>query len=339
MTAQTYSSLTPDRAPLSNTSRPRPRATLSDLMRRHTYLFALLLSVLLLAGNLVLQPNFRIADQFAQLAPLGIIAMANVPSIISGRGGIDMSIGPNMVFANILLVAWLQPSGLPPAVTVLLVIMTSMFIGAVNGALIVHLQLSPVVVTLSMYFILLGVNTKLAPSPVVMGDSWVGSLTSIVGGFPVALAMMLIPLALWLWIGRSAFGRSLYAVGGNDATAFSAGVDVGKVRITAFALGGAIAGLGGIALTALISSADATASTSYTLVSFAAVAIGGTSLLGGRGGLLGPLLGSLCIYLLQSLLAAVQVPQTWLKVTYGLLLLVAVVVGSLIESNGKGNKP
>lgn len=316
----------------------RVGSPVSGILRRNTYVFALLLGAVLLVANLVLQPNFQIATQFAQLAPLAIVAMANVPSIISGRGGIDMSIGPNMVFANILFVAWLQPSGLSPVVTVLLTIAASTFIGALNGALTVYLRLSPVVVTLSMYFILLGVNTKLAPSPVIMGDSWVGSLGSVVGGFPVALILMLVPLALWLAVTKSAFGRSLYAVGGNDATAFSAGVDVGKVRIIAFALGGGLAGLGGIALTALISSADASASASYTLVSFAAVAIGGTSLLGGRGGLLGPLFGSLCIYLLQSLLAAVQVPQTWLKVTYGLLLLVAVVVGSLIESNGKGAK-
>ena len=317
---------------------PRPGFSFPGFLRRNTYAFALILGVLLLIANLVLQPNFQVADQFAQLAPLAIVAMANVPAIISGRGGIDMSIGPNMVLANILLVAWLQPAGLSPVPTVVLAIAASTLIGAVNGALIVYLRLSPVVVTLSMYFILLGVNTKLAPSPVTMGESWVGSLGSVVGGFPMALPLMLIPLALWFAITKSAYGRSLYAVGGNDTTAFSAGVDVGKVRIIAFALGGALAGLGGISLTALISSADASASASYTLVSFAAVAIGGTSLLGGRGGLLGPLLGALCIYLLQSLLAAAQVPQTWLKVTYGLLLLVAVVVGSLIESNGKGAK-
>lgn len=316
----------------------RRPGSLAGLLRRNSYLFALVLAVILLVLNVALQPGFRIGEQFAQLAPLAIVAMANAPAIISGRGGIDMSIGPNMVFANILFVAWLSPAGLPPVASVLITIAASACIGALNGILTVYLRLSPVVVTLSMYFILMGVNTKLAPSPVMLQDSWIKGLGSMAGGFPVAAAMLLIPLALWLAVSRSGLGRSIYAVGGNDATAFSAGVDVGQVRIAAYATGGLLAGLGGISLTALISSADATASASYTLVSLAAVAIGGTSLMGGRGGLLGPLLGSACIYLLQSLLAALQVPQTWLKVTYGLLLLAAVIFGSLIESTGKGAK-
>ena len=98
---------------------------------------------------------------------------------------------------------------------------------------------------------------------------------------------MAIPVAIWLALSRTASIAVLYAVGGNDATAYSAGVNVAAVRIAAYALGGLFAAVAGIALTALVLSTQTAGVAQYTLIALAAVALGGTPLGGGRGGMLG----------------------------------------------------
>jgi ribose transport system permease protein len=141
-----------------------------------------------------------------------------------------------------------------------------------------------------------------------------------------------VPLLIWMVLRRTAYLKTLYAVGGDDVTAFSAGVNVAAVRVLAYTLGGVFAAIGGIALTALIQSADSSNSTQYTLVAIAAVALGGTSLGGGRGGLACSILGAACIYLIQNLLDSLHVSTLWLQVVYGGLLLFAVVLGARLAA-------
>jgi ribose transport system permease protein len=135
-------------------------------------------------------------------------------------------------------------------------------------------------------------------------------------------------VAIWLLLGRTTYHRALYAVGGNDATAFSAGVNVPATRVIAYAIGGLFAAFAGIALTALVQASEAGASASYALVGITAVALGGTPLYGGRGGMLGSALGATVLYLIQTFLGALSVAPEWLPVVYGGMLLVGVVVGS-----------
>ena len=138
-----------------------------------------------------------------------------------------------------------------------------------------------------------------------------------------------------MFLSRTLFGRQLFAVGGNDATAHSSGVNVKLIRVVAFGVGGLFAGFGAFAILALLRNADPGQSTAYTLLAIAAVALGGTALTGGRGGVIGSLLGAASIFLVQSLLGALQVPQAWLGLFYGLLLLVAVVLGAALSRSGK----
>ncbi|HVI17741.1 MAG TPA: hypothetical protein VM712_05160, partial [Gaiellales bacterium] len=145
---------------------------------------------------------------------------------------------------------------------------------------------------------------------------------------PGGLLLVAAPLVVWWLLSRTAFHRNLYAVGGNDATAFSAGIDVTAVRVLAYSLGGAFAAVGGVALTALVSSTQASGFAQYTLIALAAVALGGTQLGGGRGGLVASLLGACCIYFMQTLLGALEVSSAWLTFVYGCLLVAGVVVGA-----------
>jgi ribose transport system permease protein len=145
-----------------------------------------------------------------------------------------------------------------------------------------------------------------------------------------------LPLLIWFGLRLVPFGRLVYAVGSNDTTAFSSGVNVNAVRVASYGLGGLFAGIGGLALTGLVNSANASSSTEYTLVAIAAVVLGGTPLVGGRGGLVGPLLGAFSIYLMQNLLATFAINPAYLQIVYGGILIVAVVLGGAVSRESGG---
>jgi ribose transport system permease protein len=305
-----------------------------DLLRSRPFGFALLLSVALLVANIIAEPNFgdpsNWPEELASFAPLAIVAMASTPSILSGGGGLDLSVGPLAVLCNILLIHKFFPGSIDSgweAVPLLLAIGAA--VGIANGVLVTVLRYQPVIATLCTFFILIGINLKTGatPRPAPSGN-WTTNLGDQVGFFPGALILILVPAAIWLALSRTAFHRQLYAVGGNDATAFSAGVNVNATRIVAYGLGGLFAAIAGIALTALVQSSQAASSAQYTLIALAGVALGGTVLGGGRGGLLGSALGAFAIYQMQTLLSALNVPPTWLNVVYGGMLVAGVIVGA-----------
>jgi ribose transport system permease protein len=305
-----------------------------DLLRTRPFGFALLLSVVLLAANIIAAPSFgnpsNWPQELASFAPLAIVAMASTPSILSGGGGLDLSVGPLAIFCNVVLVHKFFPHGLGSGwAAVPLILLIGAAIGVFNGLLVSVLRYQPVIATLCTFFILIGLNLKFgaSPRPAPPGN-WTTDLGDKVWFFPGALITILVPAAIWLLLSRTAYHRQLYAVGGNQSTAFSAGVDVAATRIVAYALGGVFAAIAGIALTALVQSSQAASSAQYTLIALAGVALGGTVLGGGRGGLLGSALGAFAIYLMQTFLSAVNVPPTWNSVVYGGMLVAGVVVGA-----------
>jgi ribose transport system permease protein len=312
---------------------------LRELLRTRPFMFALLLAVALLVANIVAEPNFgkpgNWPEELATLAPFALVAMASTPSILSGGGGIDISVGPVAILSNVILVCWLLPHSATSSawVGIPLVLLIGAAVGAVNGMLVALLRYQPVIATLCAFFVISGVVLKIAPNVKHPADgNWTVHLADKVGPIPGGLLLMAIPLAIWFALSRTAFHRNLYAVGGNDATAFSTGVKVATTRVLAYALGGMFAAVGGIALTALLQTSQTTGVTQYTLIALAAVALGGTSFAGGRGGLVASLLGAVCIYFLQTLLGSLHVSSTWLQVVYGGLLVVGVVVGARLTS-------
>jgi len=306
-----------------------------ELTRRMPLIVPVLLGVLLFAANLIVIPQFvssgQLSPTLGTLAPFALAGMASTPAFLSGGGGIDLSIAPLMGFINIVLVTGLlgTPFGTPIlAIPILLAIGAA--IGAINGLLISRLRYPPVIATLGMFFVLSGLDLELAPNPVTISGGWTSHLAGTVGPVPGAVLTVGAPLLLWFALRRTAYADTLLAVGDHDATAFSTGVQVDRVRISAYALGGIVAALGGIALTGLIQSADAQTFQTYILLALAAVALGGSNLAGGRGGLLASALGAVCIFLLNNLLGALHVSSQLIQVAYGGALLLAIVVGALV---------
>jgi ribose transport system permease protein len=261
--------------------------------------------------------------------------MASAPSIIAG--GFDISISPLIVLTNAVYIVWLAPNGLGGAVSVPLILGLGLAVGVLNGLLIIALRVQAIVVTLAMFFSLQGVVLLVAPNPVSLsGSGWIQHLAGSVGPIPGAVFTIGLPLLIWFSLRLVPFGRLLYAVGSNDTTAFSSGVNVNAVRVASYGLGGLFAGIGGLALTGLVNSANASSSTEYTLVAIAAVVLGGTPLVGGRGGLVGPLLGAFSIYLMQNLLATFAINPAYLQIVYGGILIVAVVLGGAVSRDSGG---
>jgi ribose transport system permease protein len=327
------------RAPLAVDGAARSlRARLEHIGRHNSYaLAALLLAGLFIATLIQENGNIGLSSQLAIAAPVTIAALASAPAIIGG--GFDLSISPLLIFTNCVYVVWLVPHGLGGAVAVPLVLGAGLVTGLFTGLAITILRVQPVVVTLAMYFGLQGLDLLLAPDPVSLGENhrWIYDLAGSVGPVPGAVFTIGAPLLIWFLLKYVPFRRLLFAVGSNDATAFSAGVNVTAVRIASYGLGGLFAGCGGLALTALVQSANAATSTQYALPAIAALVLGGTSLAGGRGGLIGVMFGAFSIYLLQNLLANFQINPAWLQIVYGGILIVAVVIqGALIPETGTG---
>ncbi|HET9173099.1 MAG TPA: ATP-binding cassette domain-containing protein [Actinospica sp.] len=323
---------------------PRPQGRIARLLAEHTWIVPAVLAVALLMANVVEQHSFLEWHSwiltFAELATPGLAAMASTPAILGGGGGIDISIAPLFVMVSVIVEVMLLGNGITsPAIVIPAAVLFGAVIGAVNGVLINYGRYQAVVATLCMNFILSGFALAYAPSPVSGTTGWLTSLGSKVGGVPGGLILLVIPLIAWFLLARTPFVRTLCAVGGSEITAYTAGVNVPLIRTIGYALGGSIAGLAGIAITAQLHQAEADTGfvTPFILLAIAAVALGGTSLAGGRGGLLGSLLGAVVIFLIENLLGALHISSFWSQAVYGATLIAAVLFAARTAS-GFGRK-
>lgn len=313
-----------------------PWSRLRAYLRRNPAVFALALAVVMLVVSYAMQPGRDPVQQLASFAPLALAAMAMASSVIGG--GIDLSVSAQMTLTSILFVGYLTPAGLGGYEAIGILVVLGALIGGLNGLIVVLLRLPAIVVTLAMMFVITGINLRLAPRPVILFDGWAMNLASSIWIIPGGLITIGIPLILWLLLMRTAFGRNLYAVGGSDATSFSAGINVPLVRILSYVIGGIIAAIGGLALTALVSSVDASASSAYIITAITAIALGGITLAGGRGGMIGAIAGAAVIFLVQNMLTIFGVSQVWLNLVFGALLLFAIVSSAVIGAPVKEKK-
>jgi ribose transport system permease protein len=306
--------------------------------RRSPLTVVVCLAVVLLAANLALTPAMLTPGQLPNtvklLVPSVLVAMASVPSVMSGRGGIDLSSGPVLGIVNVFLVGLLMPYGLGNAfVAVPLLLVLGTAIGLVNGLLVAYGRLQPVVVTLGSYLVLSGVALVVLPQPADDVPSWVTALSGAwLGGFlPRSLLLVVVAAGVWLLLRRLGAVGLILATGSDDRAAFTSGVRVSRVLCLAYASGGFFAALAGIALSVLIQSGDATLGRQYTLAAIAAVALGGNPLSGGRGTMVGPVLGAVALFLIQTLLSGARVSSLWIQVVYGAVLLAAICLNSSVS--------
>ncbi len=308
-------------------------SSLMSLWRDPT-MFAGVLFIVLLAAS-VLQDASTVSPRFltgaASVAvPLVIGAMAVTPAILSGGGGMDLSVGPLMGFVNVLVVTALMPAHLGDWwFAAPLMLLLGLAVGAVNGWLVAVVRLQPIVATLGTNLVLSGANLWLLPTPIGPAPMWFSALARPHFGIPGPFAFVVGPALIWLLLSRSPFLKTLLAVGGDDRVAYSCGVNVGRVRIIAYAVGGLFSAFAGLALTSLIQSADANVGPPFTLQVITAAALGGISLAGGRGRMWGSVFGALTLFLIQNLMTNQGVSVFWQQVVFGGTLIAALVLNAL----------
>ena len=223
---------------------PSARSALR-IARTRPSTFALLLTVALLVANAIAQHSFLTPGNWpaliGTLAPFVLVALASTPPILGGGGGIDISVGPLAALVNCLFVQVLVPHGVSSAgAAIPILLILGVAVGTVNGLLVVVVRLQPVIATLAMFFVLSGIALDVAPNPVTLpAGNWTLRLATSIGGVPGGLITMAAAAAIWLGLRRTAYVRTLYAVGSDDVAVFSAGVNVGLVRVGAYMLTGA----------------------------------------------------------------------------------------------------
>lgn len=310
---------------------PALRAVLLRRLGRGTTTAGLAVALLcvLLPLNVVLDPKRfggnAIGTTLGLTAPLVLGAIASVPPLLSGGGAIDLSVGPFMGLVNGLLVqeAIVGWHAISPAVILPLTLALGLGSGLLNGVLASVLRLQPIVATLGTYLVYSGLTLWIVPTPGGSVPPWIAALA---GSY--SLVPILACLAAWAALARTPFYEQLMASGGDQRAAYASGVPVPHVRIGAYVVGGLVAAIGGLSLTALLGSTDPSVGPTYTLTAIAAAALGGVSLAGGRGGVAGALVGALDIFLIQNILTHFNASSFVLQVAYGAILVCAVVLNA-----------
>lgn len=238
-------------------------------------------------------------------APLILATLSLTPIVMAGRGAVDLSIGPLISFLNVTLIAWLSGNNITnPIVFCLWAVIVGAGYQIIQALIVTYIRIAPIIVALSGYLILTGVNLMVMSRPGGLSPEWMSSWAG--GGepqiFSPILILVLTALVLWGLFTRTGLYKQLRLVGSDERMAYTSGVRVDFVRIVAYALGGVFAGFAALSYTALISSGDPTQGSTYTLQAVTALVLGGASLAGGRGTATGALLGALNMFLISYLL-------------------------------------
>ncbi|WP_181774835.1 ABC transporter permease [Amycolatopsis pittospori] len=295
------------------------------------------LVVVLIIGGLISDTFLTFGSIVGILSASAALSMVVLgESLVLLTGKFDLSLESTMGMAPALgamLVIPVASSGfgteIPGFVGVLAVLVAGAAVGFVNGFLIVKLKLNAFIVTLAMLTVLRGTQ---------IGSTQGKTLFDQLDVFTAMATTTFIGLPMSVWLAAALFtvfglglryhriGRSLYAIGGNRAAARAAGIRVDRISWGVFVVAGVLAALGGLAYTGYVGALGADQGDGLILQVFAAAVIGGVSLDGGKGTLVGALTGVLLLQTVTNLLQVAQVPPEWLKAIYGVIILVALII-------------
>ena len=298
--------------------------------------------IVLLIGFSLASPNFfQVSNIMAILQATsvnGVLAVGVTMIIITG--GIDLSIGTLMTFCAVMTGVVLTWAGMPLPFGVLAAIGTGAFCGFVSGGLVARMKIPPFIATLGMMLVLKGLSLIVTGTkPIYFNDTpgftliAQGSLIGqLVPAFPVpnGVLVLFIVAGITSWIlGRTVLGRYTFALGSNEEAVRLSGVNTNFWKIAIYTLSGAICGIGGLLIASRLNSAQPALGLGYELEAIAAVVIGGTSLAGGRGTILGTLIGALIMSVLTNGLRVLSVAPEWQTVVTGVIIILAVYVDIL----------
>ncbi|OIJ14278.1 ribose ABC transporter permease [Anaerobacillus alkalilacustris] len=280
----------------------------------------------------IMNPSFltfsNILNVLRQVSINALIAFGMTFVILTG--GIDLSVGSTLAFSS-AVTASLLASGVDPFIAVSIGLIVGTLLGAFNGLIISKGKVAPFIATLATMTIYRGLTLMYTEGrPITgLGDS---TFFEMMGrgyflGIPFpAVTMMISFTILYIILKKTTFGRRVYAVGGNEEAAILSGIKADRIKIYVYSLTGFLSALAGLILTSRLNSAQPTAGAMYELDAIAAVVLGGTSLTGGRGWIIGTLIGALIIGVLNNGLNLLGVSSFFQQVVKGGVILLAVLM-------------
>lgn len=306
---------------------------MKNTMKYMSELTTVIALIILMAVITIINSNFLTANNLLnlllQVTSNALIAFGMTFVILTG--GIDLSVGSILALSS-ALTAGLLGSGMPVTLAILISLILGCILGMMNGLLISYGKLAPFIVTLATMTIFRGatlVYTNGNPITKGLSDTFLFQFLGqgyIVGiPFPVII-MFIVFIVLYVLLHKTAFGKSVYAIGGNEKAAYISGVKLNKVKIIIYSISGIMASISGLIITSRLSSAQPTAGASYEMDAIAAVVLGGTSLSGGKDRILGTLIGALIIGVLNNGLNIIGVSAFWQQVVKGVVILIAVLI-------------
>jgi len=263
-------------------------------------------------------------------APLILATYALMSTVTAGRGTVDLAIGPLMGFINVSVIQ-LTAAGVigSPVSVFLFAIGLGIAYQLVMAVVIIYVRVQPIIVSLSGFLALSGINLVILPRPGGLAPEWMQSWGAGTEIFSPVLWIVIAATLAWLLFTQTAFYTHLRLMGSDERAAYTSGVPITVVRIGAHVIAGIFAGLSAITYTALISSGDPSQGTTYTLIAVTALVLGGTSLAGGRGTVIGSLFGAVNLYLITYVLATFNFGSVQSFVTdlaYGTILVVSLLL-------------
>ena len=324
-------------SPTVDTARGRTSEAAMSWLRRNGWTLGLIAFFFLLLGfTRVIQPSYGVTGVQGlaiSVLPLALAAVAQAVVVIAG--GIDLSIGSMMALTSVVSARLMMGASQEFAVVVVVgVLLLGLVLGAVNGGLVVVTRVPDIVVTLAMSFVWAGFALLVLSTPGGGAAQWLRDLVlGSVGNewIPKAAVVLIIIVAvIWIPIRRSRLGLSLYAVGSNQLAAFRSGVSIGRTKLVAYMLGGLFSAIAGLSLTASTGIGTPVPGP-YTLLSVAAIVLGGVSLAGGRGGIVGPIVAVMVLSLIRTDMTFLRLNTNLATVAQGVILIGVVMFGTLIQ--------
>ena len=300
---------------------------------RELTLLVLIAIIIIVMSNL--SPYFFSLSNFQAvsvgMAPTAIIVIGM--AILLASGGFDLSVGSVMALSS-TIVAMLLLSGIPIPIAVILGLILGAFIGLLNGLLVTKMNINPLIATLGSMSIARGVGLVLTEgfsvSNLPPSYGWISDASFF--GFPALVILTLILVIVFdIAVRHTRFFRQVYFIGANEKAAMLSGINVDRVRIIAYVITGALAALAGVLLASRLMSGTPTAGNGIELQVLAAAVIGGASLRGGEGTILGAFLGVVFVALINNSMTMLAVSIYWQMIVTGTVLVSAVALDMLLR--------
>lgn len=309
------------------------------VLERAPFIVACLMLTLIVGLYGTLQSGVFTLDEINldTAAAMTLMLAATGQTIVLLRGGIDLSIGGMISLGTVVAATHFTEDPATVALWTCIILALGLLIGILNGLIISLLKLQPFLVTLASWSILNGVAMLILPTDGGSVPSWWVSFASAkFTGLTSPVWLLLAILVFWAWFQATRIGIAIKATGSNEKSAYLSGVSITRVDVIAYGLSGFFASCAALYLTTQTGSGSPTIGKDYILPSVAAAVIGGVSLFGGRGHLLGTLIGAFVLTLIGNLVFVLHVSSYWQPVVSGLILLLSVLASSVAEKTARG---